>query len=104
MPVCPDVLSVSQDTELCVPKDSVRKAADILLSTGLFEHFPSPEEQYDLYSNYKRGFPRLRSNQGWTKPVLHLVLLPSDIGLDASGGDLIHWVDDEDDDHISYQM
>lgn len=94
-----------QDTELCVSKDLVCKAADVLISTGLFEPSELSESQYDIFSNYKRGFPRLRSTPGWTNPILHLVIFPSeDFALDASGSSRIQWADGEDDGHISFQL
>lgn len=94
-----------QDTELCVPRDSVRTAADILISTGLFEPSELAESQHDVFSNYKRGYPRLKTTPGWTYPVLHLVVFPcEEFGLDGSGSNCIQWADGNDGGHISPQM
>ncbi|KAF2435245.1 hypothetical protein EJ08DRAFT_656863 [Tothia fuscella] len=57
--------------EICVSKHCVEKAQSLLCSTGLFEL----EEllDFDLYNEYKKGFPRLRST-GWTSPPCYIVL------------------------------
>ncbi|KAK2613105.1 hypothetical protein N8I77_000034 [Diaporthe amygdali] len=100
-----NVPRVCHDMELCVPKASVRAAADILTSTGLFEASELSESQYDIFSNYKRGFPRLKTAAGWTYPTLHLIIFSSeDFGLDSSGSNRIQWADGEDDGHISPQL
>ncbi|POS73989.1 hypothetical protein DHEL01_v207612 [Diaporthe helianthi] len=100
-----NVPRVCHDTELCVPKDSVRAAADILISTGLFEPSELAESEHDIFSSYKRGFPRLKTTPGWTHPVLHLVIFPSeDFGLDGSGSSCIRWTDGKDSGHVSHQI
>lgn len=61
-----------KDIEICIPADSLSKAESSLCSVGLFVR--RDLENFDLYSEYKRGFPRLQSTS-WSSPTLTVVLL-----------------------------
>ncbi|KUJ16023.1 uncharacterized protein LY89DRAFT_735167 [Mollisia scopiformis] len=67
-----NVPRVLHDIEICVPENMVLKAASLLRGTGLFE--PDEIEEFDLYNEYKRGCPRLRSSS-WISPSSALVIL-----------------------------
>ncbi|TVY92921.1 hypothetical protein LAWI1_G004653 [Lachnellula willkommii] len=67
-----NVPRVLHDIEICVPEASLSKAALMLQGTGLFE--PKAIEEFDIYNEYKRDFPRLRSSS-WISPSCTLVLL-----------------------------
>ena len=62
---------VSQDIEVCVPKDAVMKAAEALCQTGLF--IRKYRQEFDIYSEYQRGFPGLEATQ-WTPHPLRVTL------------------------------
>ncbi|RWQ97930.1 hypothetical protein C8Q69DRAFT_457207 [Paecilomyces variotii] len=52
-----NVPRVVHDIEICVPKSLLREATSILCSTGRFRLVKKKE--YDIYGEYKRGFPTL---------------------------------------------
>ncbi|KAI1073495.1 ser/Thr protein phosphatase [Whalleya microplaca] len=76
-----NVPRVCHDVEICVPKSGFLAAAGFLCSTGLFE--PSElENDFNNYTEYKRGSPRVRTT-GWIYPPQNIVIFPTALfGLD----------------------
>ncbi|KAH9894527.1 ser/Thr protein phosphatase [Xylariomycetidae sp. FL2044] len=76
-----NVPRVCHDAELCVPKSGFAVAAGLLCSTGLFE--PSKvEEDFSNYTEYKRGYPCVRTTT-WVHPPQTIVIFPAaHFGLD----------------------
>ncbi|KAJ4190508.1 hypothetical protein NW767_011336 [Fusarium falciforme] len=58
-------LNYIQDLEICVPESRSVAAASLLYYTGLFEPFLNDSESNN-YTEYKRGFPRVRTTL-WAK-------------------------------------
>ena len=74
-------LTRRKDLEICVPEASSLVAADLLCSTGLFEPLEQDKE-FNNYTEYKRGFPRVRTTS-WTHPLQTTVIFPATFfGLD----------------------
>ncbi|KAF2461591.1 hypothetical protein BDY21DRAFT_418604 [Lineolata rhizophorae] len=65
----------AQDLQLCVPKSTTLVAADLLCSTGLFEPF-EPDGDFNNYTEYKRGFPQVRTTC-WTYPLQVIIIFPA---------------------------
>ena len=73
-------LTASQDFEIAVRQNDLTRAAGLLKSeTELFE--PADEDTINIYTEYKRGLPRLRFRNSSTA---HLVLLP-DVSSNSKG-------------------
>ncbi|EEQ29707.1 uncharacterized protein MCYG_02526 [Microsporum canis CBS 113480] len=60
---------IVHDLELCVREDDLAAAASIFTSTKLLNI--AEEGDYNIYTEYKRGFPRFRSR---SEPTLYIVL------------------------------
>ncbi|EPE06099.1 hypothetical protein F503_02928 [Ophiostoma piceae UAMH 11346] len=70
-----NVPRVRHDIEVCVPSPLLQVTADMLLATGLFQR--SDPDSFNLYSEYKRGMPRL-STTGWLAPTQFVCLFPDE--------------------------
>ncbi|KAI0474008.1 ser/Thr protein phosphatase [Xylariaceae sp. FL0804] len=70
-----NVPRVRHDLELCVPKSSSLVAPGLLCSTGLFEPFER-DDDYNNYTEYKRGFPHVRTTS-WSHPQQTIVFFPA---------------------------
>lgn len=66
-------LNADKDIELCVPASMLSQAEATLCSTGLFVR--ESLDDFDLYTEYKRGFPRLRSTS-WSSPNYSVMIFP----------------------------
>ncbi|KAJ5164776.1 uncharacterized protein N7500_006606 [Penicillium coprophilum] len=64
-----NVPRVVHDLEFCVPEASLSTAVSTLCSTGQYR--PRPEMEYDIFTQYKKGFPALRVQ---SHPSLAIVL------------------------------
>ncbi|KAG2001443.1 hypothetical protein GB937_010177, partial [Aspergillus fischeri] len=53
-----NVPQVVHDIEICVPESLLSKAVSNLRFTGLFQL--TQKKEYDIFTEYKRGFPTLR--------------------------------------------
>ncbi|KAF2759374.1 hypothetical protein EJ05DRAFT_344187 [Pseudovirgaria hyperparasitica] len=67
-----NVPRVLHDVELCVPEHKVSDALTTLEISGLF-HAEAIQE-FDIYNEYKRGSPRLRTSS-WIAPTCTFVIL-----------------------------
>ncbi|RYO85722.1 hypothetical protein DL766_009367 [Monosporascus sp. MC13-8B] len=73
--------NVPRVCHICVPNSSSLVAAGFLCSTGLFEPFEL-DSDFNNYTEYKRGFPRVRTTR-WTYPPQAIVVFPAPFfGLD----------------------
>ncbi|KAM4054325.1 ser/Thr protein phosphatase [Hirsutella rhossiliensis] len=73
--------NVPRDLEICVPKSSSLAAAGLLCSTGLFEPCQL-DQDFNNYTEYKRGLPRVRTT-GWANPPQAVVIFAASLyGLD----------------------
>ncbi|POR34322.1 Uncharacterized protein TPAR_05469 [Tolypocladium paradoxum] len=70
-----NVPRVCHDLEICVADSSSLVAAGILCSTGLFEPCEM-DIDFNNYTEYKRGFPRVRTTC-WTYPPQIMVIFPA---------------------------
>ncbi|KAI0006257.1 ser/Thr protein phosphatase [Xylariaceae sp. FL0662B] len=70
-----NVPHVYHDIEICVPESSFLVAAGFLCSTGLFEASEQADD-FNNYTEYKRGFPRVRTTR-WTCPPQTIVIFPA---------------------------
>ncbi|KAK6222221.1 hypothetical protein QIS74_04476 [Colletotrichum tabaci] len=70
-----NVPRVCHDIEICVPELCSPVAPGILCSTGLFEPV-SLENDFNNYTEYRRGFPSVRTT-GWAYPPQTLVIFPA---------------------------
>ncbi|KAH7119386.1 ser/Thr protein phosphatase [Dactylonectria estremocensis] len=70
-----NVPRVCHDLEICVPESRSVVAASLLCYTGLFEPFPNDSESNN-YTEYKRGFPRVRTTLR-TKPPQAITIFPA---------------------------
>ncbi|CAJ2507504.1 Uu.00g086900.m01.CDS01 [Anthostomella pinea] len=92
----------TMDLELCVPKSSSLVAAGLLCSTGLFEPFEA-DDDFNNYTEYKRGFPLVRTTS-WTHPPQTIVIFPAALfGLDPIEDILIEQPSDQKI-HISKEL
>lgn len=78
-----------QDIEICVPEMLVAKAASLLNETGLFEF--EEIEDFDLYNEYKRGYPRLWSSSWISLPHTFVLLADRSYGLDPIFKNVVSW-------------
>jgi hypothetical protein len=62
---------------MCVPVGSVAVACNLLCSNGLFEESPLAPDDFNNYTEYMRGFPRMQTTS-WAAPVMTLVIFPAD--------------------------
>ncbi|DAA78171.1 TPA_exp: Uncharacterized protein A8136_5874 [Trichophyton benhamiae CBS 112371] len=60
---------IVHDLELCVREDDLTTAASIFQSTEILDI--APETEYNIYTEYKKGFPRFRSR---SEPKFYIVL------------------------------
>ncbi|RDA84013.1 hypothetical protein CP532_2921 [Ophiocordyceps camponoti-leonardi (nom. inval.)] len=66
--------NVPRNLEICVPKSRFPAAPGLLCSTGLFETCDT-DQSFNNFTEYKRGFPRIRTT-GWTLPQQAIVIYP----------------------------
>ncbi|KAL2145265.1 hypothetical protein VTI28DRAFT_7633 [Corynascus sepedonium] len=72
-----NVPRVCNELQICVPKSSSVVAAGLLCSTGLFEPFELVHDgETNNYTEYKRGFPHLRTTD-WVNPARTLIIFPA---------------------------
>ncbi|KAG5979699.1 hypothetical protein E4U55_004856 [Claviceps digitariae] len=76
-----NVPRVCHELEICVPNSSSFVAAGLLCSTGLFDPCEL-ESDFNYYTEYKRGIPRVRTTS-WCLPQTMLIFNGSFFGFES---------------------